>query len=85
MLVLNGLDNGLGCDCGVSRVLISIYRRFCKKYFPSKRVVLIVYYLWYEAFIENCYFICVKKAIEQIYHNMCLLKCSLYKCSKYTI
>ena len=29
-----GLDNGLGCDCGVSRVLIMIYHRFYKKYFP---------------------------------------------------
>ena len=22
MLILNGLDNGVGCDCGVSRALI---------------------------------------------------------------
>ena len=77
MLVLNGLDNSLGCDCGVSRVLIVIYRRLCKKYIPLKWVVLIVYYLWYEAFIESYYFTRVKKTIEQIYQNMCLFICRL--------
>ena len=77
MLFLNGLDNGLGCDCGVSRVLIMIYHRFCKKYFPLKWVVLIVYYLWYKAFIESYYFQCVRKTIEQIYQNMFLFICKL--------
>ena len=33
MLILNDIDNGLACDCGVSRVLIMTYHRFCKKYF----------------------------------------------------
>ena len=33
MLILNVIDNGLACDCGVSRVLIMTYHRFCKKYF----------------------------------------------------
>ena len=77
MLILNSLDNGLCFDCGVSRVLFMIYHRFCKKYFPSKWVVLIVYYLWYKAFFESYYFICVKKTIEHIYQNMCLLICKL--------
>ena len=77
MVILNSLDNGLGCDCGVSRVLIVIYRRFSKKYFPCKWVVLIVYYVWYKAFIESYYFQCVKKNIEQIYQNMCVLICKL--------
>ena len=36
-----------------------------------------MYYLWYEAFIESYYFICVKKTIEQIYQNLCLLICRL--------
>ena len=67
MLILNSLDNGLGFDCGVSKVLIMIYRIFCKKYFVCKWVLLIVYYLWYKVFIESYYFICVKKLIEQIY------------------
>ena len=77
MLILNSLDNGLGCDCGVSRVLILIYHRFCKKYFPCKWVVLIVYYLWYKACIESYNFRCVMKTIEHIYQNMCLLICEL--------
>ena len=75
MLNLNSLDNGLGFDCGVSRVLITIYHRFCMKYFLCKWVVQMVYYLWYKAFIESYYSICVKKTIEQIYQNMCLLIC----------
>ena len=33
MLILNVIDNGLAFDCGVSRVLIITYHRFCKKYF----------------------------------------------------
>ena len=33
MLILNVLDNGLACDCGVSRVLIMTYHQFCKKYY----------------------------------------------------
>ena len=67
MLILNAIDNGLASDCGVSRVLIMTYHRFCKKYFTQKWVVLIVYYIWYIAFIESYYFLCVKKTIEHIY------------------
>ena len=63
MLILNAKDNGLACGCGVSRVLIMTYHRFCKKYFTQKWVVLIVYYNWYIAFIESYYFLCVKKTI----------------------
>ena len=33
MLILNAIDNGLACECGVSRVLIMTYHRFCKKKF----------------------------------------------------
>ena len=76
MLILNSLDNGLGCDCGVSRVLIVIHHRFCKNKFPCKWVVLMVYYVWYKAFIESYYFLCVE-TIKQIYQNMCLLICKL--------
>ena len=73
MLILNTIDNGLACDRGVSRALIMTYHRFCKKYFTQKRVVLIVYYIWYIALIESYYFLCVKKTIEHIYRNMYLL------------
>ena len=67
MLILSAIDNGLASDCGVSRVLIMTYHRFCKNYFTQKWVVLIVYYIWYIAFIESYYFLCVKKTIEHIY------------------
>ena len=33
VLILNVIDNDLRCNYGVSRVLIMIYRQFCKKYF----------------------------------------------------
>ena len=33
MLILNSLDNGLGCDCGVSRVLILIITDFARNIF----------------------------------------------------
>ena len=33
---------------------------------------LIVYYIWYIAFMESYYFLCVKKTIEQIYRSRCL-------------
>ena len=66
------------------------YHRFCEKYFTLKWVVLIVYSIWYIAFIESYYFLCVKKTIEHIYRNMYLLICKLFviaffKCSKYNI
>ena len=32
-----------------------------------------VLYIWYVAFIESYYFLWVKKTIEQLYQNMCLL------------
>ena len=73
MLIPNVIDNNLARESGVSRVLIMTYHRFCKKYFSQKWVVLIVYYIWYIAFIESYYFLCVKKNIEQIYQNMYLL------------
>ena len=34
MLILNVIDNGLACDCGVCRVLIMTYHRFCKNLIP---------------------------------------------------
>ena len=33
MLILNVIDNGLVCDCGVTRVLVMTYHRFCKIHF----------------------------------------------------
>ena len=48
MLILNAIDNGLACDCGVSRVLNMTCHRFCKKYFPWKWFVLIVYFIIYK-------------------------------------
>ena len=68
---------GLACDFCGSRVLIMTYHRFCKKYFPLKWVVLILYYILYIAFIESCYFLCVQKTIEKIYRNRYLLICKL--------
>ena len=56
----------LACDCGVSRLLIMTYYRFCKKYFLKIGLVFIVYYSWYIAFIESYSFLCIKKTIEQI-------------------
>ena len=55
--------------------LITIYHRFCKKYFPRNWVVLIVYYIWYKTFIESYYFLCVKEDFRQIYRTMCQLIC----------
>ena len=53
MLILNVIDNVLACDYGVTSVLIMTEHIFCKKYFTQKWVVLIVYYIWYIAFIES--------------------------------
>ena len=36
------------------------------------------YYIWYTAFIASYYFLFIKKAIEQIYRNMCLLMRKLF-------
>ena len=72
MLILNVIDNGLACDCVVCRVLIMTYHRFCKKKFVKNGLYYLVYYIWYIAFMESYYFLCVKKTIEQIYRNRCL-------------
>ena len=32
-----------------------------------------LYNIWYIAFIESYYFLCVRETIEQIYRNMCLV------------
>ena len=77
MLILNIIDNGLVCDCGVSRVLIMTYHGFCKKYLPYKWIVLIVYCIWYITFIKSYYFLRVKKTIKEINRNMCLFNCKL--------
>ena len=89
MLILNAIDNGLACGCSVNRVLIMTYHRFAKKYFTKKWVVLILYYIWYIAFIESYHFTCLKKTNEQINLNKYLLIGKLIimafiKCSKYT-
>ena len=73
MLILNVIDNGLACDCAVCRVLIMTYHLFCKNFIPYNGLYYFVYYIWYIAFIESYYFICVKKTIEYIYRNMCQL------------
>ena len=72
MLILNAIDNGLACDCGVYRVLIMAYHRFCKNIFLKNGLYHLVYYIWYIAFMESYYFLCVKKTIDQIYRNRCL-------------
>ena len=38
----------------------------------------LVHYIWYIAFIESYYFLCVKKTIEHICRNMCLLICKFF-------
>ena len=67
-----------------------IYNQFCKKYFPLKWVVLIVYYIWYKTFIESYYFLCVYEDYrtdlsKHVSINMQICRNCLYKCSKYTI
>ena len=73
MLILNVIDNGLACDCGVCRFLILTYHRFFKRYFRKNGLYYLVYYNWYKAFIVSYHFVCVKKTIEQINRNMCQL------------
>ena len=89
MLNLNVIDNGLACDCGVCRVLITIYHRFCKNFIPKNGLYCLVYYIWYIAFIESYYFLCVKKTMKQICRNVSInmqIVCNgSFKCSKYTI
>ena len=79
MLILNAIDNGLACYCGVYRVLIMAYHRICKKYFLKNGLYYLVYYIWYIAFMESYYFLYVKKTIEQIYRNRCLFIAKLFE------
>ena len=65
MLILNIIDNGLACDCGVST-------DFARNIFLKNGLYYLVYYIWYIAFMESYYFLCVNKTIEQIYRNRCL-------------
>ena len=69
MLSLNVIDNGLACDCGIFRVLIMAYHRFCKKKILKNGLYFLVYYIRYKALMESYYFLCVKKTLEQIYRN----------------
>ena len=78
MLILNAIDNGLACDCGVCSVFIMTYHRFSKNIFLKNGLYYLVYYIWYIAFIESYYFLCVMKSIEHIYRNMCQLICKLF-------
>ena len=75
MLLLNVIDNGLACDCIVCRVLIMTFGDtidFARKNFVKNGLYYKVYYIWYIAFMESYYFLCVKKTIEQIYRSRCL-------------
>ena len=63
---------------------------FARILFLKNGLHYLVYYIWYIAFIESYYFLSIKKNMEQIYRNMCLLMRKLFvmayiKCSKYTI
>ena len=49
------------------------YHQFFKNCIPKNGLYYLVYYIWYIAFIESYYLLCVKKSIEHIYRNMCLL------------
>ena len=72
MLILNFINNGLACDCGVCRVLIMTYHLFSINIFLKNGLFYLMYYIWYTAFMGSYYFLCVKKNIEQIYQNRCL-------------
>ena len=79
MLILNDMDNGLACDCRVCRVLIVTYiTDFARILFLKNGLYYLVYYIWYIAFIESYYFLCIRKTIEQIYRNKCLLISKLF-------
>ena len=78
MLIMNAIDNGLACDCGVCRALIMTCHRFARILFPKNGLHFLVYYIWYITFIESFYFLFVEKTIEQIYRNMCLLMRKLF-------
>ena len=68
MLILNVIDNGLACDCGVCSFDYDI-PPILQEIFSLKWVVT----SWYVTFMESYYFLCVKKTtgIEQIYRNRC--------------
>ena len=74
MLILNVINNGgLACDCGVSRVSIMTYHQLCKKYFPKKMgCINSVLFLVKSIIIYE-----LRRIIEQIYRNTCLLICKL--------
>ena len=72
MLILNAIDNGLACACGVYRVLIMAYHRFARNIFLLNGLYYLVYDIWYITFMESYYSLCFKKTIEQIYRNRCL-------------
>ena len=40
-----------------------------KNIFLKKGLYYLVYYIWFIAFTESYYFLCVKKTLEQIYRN----------------
>ena len=67
MLILIAIDNGLACDCGVSRVLTMTYHRLLQEIFYLKMGCTNSVFFWYVSFIECYYFLCVKKTIEHIY------------------
>ena len=90
MLILNVIDNGLANDCGVCRVLIMTYHRFCKKYFPSKWVVLLnVLYLVCSIHGKLLFSMSYEdyrtKLSKQVSIYMQIVHNGLFKCSKYTI
>ena len=54
MLILNVIDNGLACDCGVSRVLIMTLSPILPGIFYIKMGctnLVYEFYIWYIAFI----------------------------------
>ena len=79
MLILNVIDNDLACDCGVCRVFIMTYHRFCNDFIPKNGLYYLVYYIWYIAFIESYYILCLKKTIDHIYRIMCVLIGKLFE------
>ena len=74
MLILNVIDNGSACDLWCLPSFDYDIAPILQEFYSLKRFVLayLMYYIWYKAFIESYYFLCVKKTIEQIYQNMCL-------------
>ena len=55
----------------------TLYAVYMPKFLRNYKFLFIVFYIWYIAFIESYYFLCVKKTIEHIYQNMYLLICIL--------